>query len=198
MEFVRNDKHFCKYYDAIYILFHTGMRISEFCGLTIGDIDLKKNVSIVKQLHRTRDMRYVVVDTKSDAGNRVIPIKDDVCQCFKNILANRKKPKVQPIVDGYSGFLFLDKNDMPMVALHWEKYFQHIVAKYNRIYKVQMRGITPHVCRHTYCSHCAGAGMNPKTLQYLMGHSDISVAFNTYTHVDMDIVTEEVEKYGSA
>lgn len=199
LEFVRNDKHFCKYYDAIYILFHTGMRISEFCGLTIGDINLKKkNVSIVKQLHRTHDMRYVVLDTKTDASNRVIPINDDVCQCFKNILANRKKPKVEPMVDGYSGFLFYDKEDKPTVALHWEKYFQHIVAKYNRIYKVQMPEITPHVCRHTYCSHCAGAGMNPKTLQYLMGHSDISVTLNVYTHVDMDNVVSEVKKLGSA
>lgn len=42
------------------------------------------------------------------------------------------------MIDGYSGFLFLDKNDMPMVALHWEKYFQHIREKYNSIYKVQM------------------------------------------------------------
>ncbi len=38
LEFVRNDKHFCKYYDGIYILFYTGMRISEFVGLTIKDI----------------------------------------------------------------------------------------------------------------------------------------------------------------
>lgn len=199
LEFIKNDKYYSKYYDAVYILFYTGMRISELCGLTVADIDVKKkNVSIVKQLHRTRDMRYVVLDTKTDASNRVIPINDDVCQCFKNILANRKKPKVQPIVDGYSGFLFYDKEDKPMVALHWEKYFQHIVAKYNRIYKVQMPEITPHVCRHTYCSHCAGAGMNPKTLQYLMGHSDISVTLNVYTHVDMDNVISEVKKLGSA
>ena len=71
--------------------------------------------------------------------------------------------------------LFLDKNDMPMVALHWEKYFQHIREKYNSIYKVQMPPITPHVCRHTFCSNMAKSGMNPKMLQYIMGHSDISV-----------------------
>ena len=37
---------------------------------------------------------------------------------------------------------------------------------------VAMPNITPHVCRHTYCSNMAKSGMNPKTLQYLMGHSD--------------------------
>ena len=43
---------------------------------------------------------------------------------------------------------------------------------------------TPHVCRHTYCSNMAKSGMNPKTLQYLMGHSDIGVTLNTYTHLE--------------
>ena len=199
LEFIKNDKYYSKYYDAVYILFYTGMRISELCGLTIDSLNLKrKTVSISKQLQRTRDMEYVIEATKTDAGYRIIPISDEVCQCFKRILANRKKPKIEPMVNGYSGFLYLDKNDMPMVALHWEKYFQHMVGKYNKIYKVQMPKITPHVCRHTYCSHCAGAGMNPKTLQYLMGHSDISVTLNTYTHVDMDNVTEAVKKFGNA
>ena len=78
-----------------------------------------------------------------------------------------------------------------MVALHREKYFQHIVEKYNKIYKVQLPNITPHVCRHTYCSNQAKAGMNPKTLQYLMGHSDIGVTLNTYTHLGLEDAAEE-------
>ena len=81
-----------------------------------------------------------------------------------------------------------------MVALHWEKYFQHITTKYNSIYKVELPKISPHVCRHTYCSNMAKSGMNPKTLQYLMGHSDIGVTLNTYTHLGLDDVKEEVER----
>lgn len=81
-----------------------------------------------------------------------------------------------------------------MVAMHWEKYFQHAVQKYNRIYRIQLPKITPHVCRHTYCSNMAKSGMNPKVLQYLMGHSDISVTLNTYTHLKLDDAIEEVEK----
>ncbi len=83
-------------------------------------------------------------------------------------------------------------------AIWQQKYFQHIVEKYNGIYKVQMPKVTSHVCRHTYCSCMAGAWMNPKTLQYLMGHSDIGVTMNVYTHVDMGNVEEEVRKLGSA
>ena len=93
-----------------------------------------------------------------------------------------------------NGFLCLDKNEMPMVALHWEKYFQHIREKYNSIYKVQMPCITPHVCRHTFCSKMAKAGMNPKTLQYIMGHSDIGVTLNTYTHLQFDDALEEMKE----
>ena len=99
------------------------------------------------------------------------------------------------MVDGYVGFLFFDKNDKPMVALHWEKYMEHIIEKYNKIYRVQMPKVTPHVCRHTYCSNMAKSGMNPKTLQYLMGHSDIGVTLNTYTHLGAEDAKEELGKY---
>ena len=58
-----------KYYEVVYILFHTGMRISEFCGLTLKDIDLEnRTVNIDHQLQRTSDMRYIIETTKTDAG----------------------------------------------------------------------------------------------------------------------------------
>lgn len=114
------------------------------------------------------------------------------------ILANRVAPKIEPMVDGYAGFLFLDKNDKPMVALHWEKYLEHIIEKYNKIYRIQMPKVTPHVCRHTFCSNMAKSGMNPKTLQYIMGHSDISVTLNVYTHVQFDDSQAELLRVAKA
>ena len=66
--------------------------------------------------------------------------------------------------------------------------------KYNKIYRVQMPKVTPHVCRHTYCSNQAKAGMNPKTLQYLMGHSDIGVTMNVYTHLGMEDAAAEMAR----
>ena len=76
--------------------------------------------------------------------------------------------------------------------MHWQHRFNHMVHRYNEIYRVQMPNITPHVCRHTYCSNQARAGMNPKTLQYLMGHSDIGVTMNVYTHLGLDDAKEEM------
>lgn len=195
LEFVKNDQHFCKYYDGIYILFKTGLRISEFVGLTKKNLDFENNRIIVDhQLQRTRDMKYIIEDTKTESGERMVPMTPEVKEAFQRILASRKNPKVEPMVDGYSGFLYLDKNGRPMVALHWEKYFQHIREKYNKIYRIQMPKVTPHVCRHTFCSNMAKSGMNPKTLQYIMGHSDISVTLNTYTHLNYDDAEEEMQK----
>ena len=151
LKFVHDDNVYCKYYEVFYILFHTGLRISEFCGLTIKDIDLKNRIiNIDHQLQRIGSM------------------------------------------DGYVGFLFRDKNGMPEVALHWEHRLKNAVNRYNSIFRVQLPKITPHICRHTYCSNQAKAGMNPKTLQYLMGHSDIGVTMNTYTHLSLDDAKNEM------
>lgn len=195
LRFIKEDRHFCKYYDGIYILFNTGLRISEFVGLTVNDIEFdRQRIKIDHQLQRTRNMEYEILTPKTEKGERYVPMKEDVADCFRRIIQNRRHPKIEPMIDGYSGFLFLDKNDMPMVALHWEKYFQHIREKYNSIYKVQMPCITPHVCRHTFCSNMAKSGMNPKTLQYIMGHSDIGVTLNTYTHLQFEDALEEMKK----
>ncbi len=107
---------------------------------------------------------------------------------------NRNAPKAERIGGGYTGFLFTDKDGYPLVAKHWEHRFNHMVKRYNEIYKLQLPNISPHVCRHTYCSNMAKAGMNPKTLQYLMGHGDIGVTLNTYTHLGLDDEADELSR----
>ena len=199
LKFIQEDKHFSKYYDGIFILFNTGLRVSELCGLTISDIDFgNKRIRVDHQLQRTREMAYVIEETKTKSGTRFIPMSNEVMDCFRRIIQNRPKPFVEPMIDGYTGFLFLDKNDMPMVALHWEHYFKHILQKYNSIYKVQLPKITPHVCRHTFCSNMAKSGMNPKTLQYIMGHADISITLDTYTHVKFEDAKVEFDRVAEA
>ena len=94
--------------------------------------------------------------------------------------------------------MFLDKNDKPMVAIHWEKYLEHINEIFFKIYRILMTKVTPHVCRHTFCSNMAKSGMNPKTLQYIMGHSDISVTLNVYTHVQFDDAQAELLRVAKA
>ena len=113
---------------------------------------------------------------------------------FQAIIEDREKPRFEKMVDGHTGFLFTDKDGMPLVAMHWEHRFNHMVKRYNDIFRVQIPNITPHVCCHTYCSNMAKSGMNPKTLQYLMGHSDIGVTLNTYTHLGLEDAADELKR----
>ena len=195
LKFIHDDNVYCKYYEVVYILFHTGMRISEFCGLTLKDIDLENRIiNIDHQLLRRSEMKYVIEATKTNAGTRKLPMTEDVFRCFQAIIEDREKPRFEKMVDGHTGFLFTDKDGMPLVAMHWEHRFNHMVKRYNDIFRVQMPNITPHVCHHTYCSNMAKSGMNPKTLQYLMGHSDIGVTLNTYTHLGLEDAADELKR----
>ena len=195
MEFIKSDLHYCKYYEGIYILFKTGLRISEFCGLTIKDIDFKKHrIRIDHQLNKRGNRGYYIQEPKTESGIRIIPMTPDVEACFRTIISNRNPPNKEPVVDGKKGFLFFDKDGSIMYSLHWEHYFKHIRDKYNSIYRKKLPLITPHICRHTYCSNMAKSGMNPKTLQYLMGHSVIDVTLNTYTHVRYEDAVAEYKR----
>lgn len=102
LKFVHDDKCYYKYYEAFYILFHTGLRISEFCGLTVKDLDMEKQIlNVDHQLQRRGDSRYIIETTKTNAGTRRIPMTGDVYACFQSILESRRPPKPEPMIDGY-------------------------------------------------------------------------------------------------
>lgn len=110
LKFVHDDVVYCKYYEVVYILFHTGMRISKFCGLTLSDIDLeKKIINIDHQLQRSSKMEYIIESTKTNAGTRKLPMTDDVAQCFRAIIEDREPPEHERIIDGYGGFFLQTK-----------------------------------------------------------------------------------------
>ena len=95
LKFIKEDRHFCRYYDAIYILLNTGLRISEFCGLTKSDINFKDmTIRVERQLQRGSDMQYNIEKPKTECGNRFVPMTPEVADCFKNIIKNRAKNKV--------------------------------------------------------------------------------------------------------
>ena len=70
------------------------------------------------QLQRSHQMEYLIENTKTNTGTRVLPMTDEVYECFEAIIQNRPRPKKEPMIVGKTGFLYLDKNGMPMVALH--------------------------------------------------------------------------------
>ena len=54
--------------------------------------------------------------------------------------------------------------------------------------------IQPHILRHTFCTRKAEARMNPKVLQYLMGHSSIDMILNLYAHTNQGFAEEELRR----
>ena len=196
MNFIKTDKHYRCYYDEFVVLLETGMRVSELCGLTKQQLDFeKRRIWVDHQLVRKPDCTYYVEKTKTESGCRFIPMTDNVYKSLKSIIANRKKPSKEWIIDGYSGFLLLDKNGNPKVAMHIEHHFQWALKKYRKLHPDQpLPKITPHVFRHTFCTNMANAGMDLKSLQYLMGHSDAGVTMNVYTHASYDHAEQSMQK----
>ena len=195
LSFVQHDKVYQKYYDEIIILLGTGLRISELCGLTEADIDLDKQlINVDHQLLKIADVGYYVETPKTKSGNRVIPMSEKVLEAFQRVLNKRKY--AQPIIlEGYTKFLFLNRNGLPKVAVNYESMFRGLVRKYNKTQKVALpKVMTPHTLRHTFCTTLANAGMNPKALQYIMGHSNINMTLNYYAHTTSETSITEMKR----
>lgn len=181
LEFVRDDGG--NYYNDIVILLGTGLRVSELYGLTLSDVDFERRcVRVTKQLCRTAEKPYFVTSPKTKSGIRVVPMTDSVYMAFRNVVEHRGKPKIEVIVDGYSGFLFLDKDKRPKVAMHLENYMRGLQKRYLKSHGNTLPTITPHVLRHTFCTNAQQAMLDVKSLQYIMGHSTASVTLDVYTH----------------
>ena len=87
--------------------------------MTIHDLDMEKRIiDISKQLQRTTKMEYMIESTKTNVATRKLPMTEEVFRCFQAILEDREAPRVEKMVGGYTGFLYLDKNGMPEVAMH--------------------------------------------------------------------------------
>lgn len=100
LKFVKEDGYFSQYYDGIFILLKTGLRISELCGLTIRDVDLQeRTIDIHKQLQYTGGKKAYIEQTKTTAGTRVLPMSDEVYEAFKRVISGRKKPRVEQMID---------------------------------------------------------------------------------------------------
>ena len=195
LSFVQSDKVYQKYYDEIIILLGTGLRISELCGLTESDIDFEhKLINVDHQLLKVSGVGYHVETPKTKSGIRQIPMSTKVYEAFKRVLNGRGRAD-DFIVGGYSRFLFLNRNGLPKVAVNYETMFRGLVKKYNKSHEEALPKVTtPHTLRHTFCTNLANAGMNPKALQYIMGHSNINMTLNYYAHATSDSAMAEMER----
>ena len=194
LAFMEQDKTYSKYYDEVVILLETGLRISEFCGLTVHIDMANRIINVDHQLLKDSEIGYYIETPKTKKGERQLPMTERAYQAFNRVLQNRGK--AEPIViGGYSNFLFLNKKGFPKVAGNYESMLRGLVKKYNKTHKDQLPNITPHSFRHTYCTNMANRGMNPNTLQYIMGHSNITMTLGYYSHGTFNSAKSELERF---
>ena len=177
----------------VVLLLETGLRISEFCGLTT-HIDMQNKIlNIDHQLLKDSEIGYYIETPKTKNGKRELPLTERAYQAIQRILKNRGK--AQPlIVGGYSNFLFLNREGLPKVAGNYEGMVRGLIKKYNKYHTDKLPNITPHSFRHTYCTNMANRGMNPNTLQYLMGHANITMTLGYYAHGTFQSAKAELER----
>lgn len=170
------------------------MRISELCGLTESDVDMEAGViTIDHQLLRTNKIGRYVSDPKTKCGARKVGMRDDVKEAFRRVLNCPRKSNVS--IDGYSNFLFLTRTGNPRTAIDYQTILRRIREKHAKKYgPILPENMTPHTMRHTFCTRMALAGMNPKSLQYIMGHADIKITMNYYAHSDPDVAMDDLRR----
>lgn len=190
LSFVQHDKVYQKYYDEIIILLGTGLRISELCGLTEADIDLDKQlINVDHQLLKIADVGYYVETPKTKSGNRVIPMSEKVLEAFQRMLNKRKY--AQPIIlEGYTKFLFLNRNGLPKVAVNYESMFRGLVRKYNKTQKVALpKVMTPHTLTPHILHHVSKCRNEPQSIAVHHGtfqHQHDAELLRTYDFRNVD------------
>ncbi len=134
-----------------------------------------------------KDLQYIM-------GHSNIPLSRETIQAFQRVM--KKLPKAEPfVIDGRGNFLFVNHKGKPKVAIDYNMLFVRMVQKYNKHHKDNpLPHITPHTLRHTFCTRLASKNMNPKDLQYIMGHSNISITMNWYAHASIDTAKSEVQR----
>ncbi len=195
LSFIKTDNVYHKYYDDVLILLKTGLRISELCRLTVKDIDFQNEVvNIDHQLLKSKEQGYYIETPKTKSGIRQVPLSEETIKAFQWVIKSRLKTK--PIeIDGHTDFLFVNPKGKPKVAIDYSTLFVRMVKKYNKHHEDNpLPHITPHILRHTFCTKMAHRNMNPKDLQYIMGHSNIGITMNWYAHSSMESAKTEIKR----
>lgn len=192
--FAQSDPIYSKYADEIIILSETGVRISELCGFTT-HLDFKnRTIQVDHQLLRDSEIGFYIETPKTKNGVRQIHMSERAYGAFQRVL--KRRGKVTTIaVDGYTDFLFLNsRNGLPKTAANYDAMVKGLTRKYNKLHKDQLPNITPHTFRHSFCTRMANSGMNPKALQYIMGHANITMTLDYYAHASFESAKAEMER----
>ena len=196
LKFVEQSKVYKPHLQMMQVMFGACLRVSETIGLTWSDVDMKnREIHVGGQLvYYEGDEGYCFHDseTKTDAGIRDIPMTQMVYDAFRkqkelNLMLGLQS-KVE--IGGRSGFNSFLKN---IVNAYNKK--ENILAANEKREPELMPHISSHILRHTGCTRLGENNVNPKVMQYVMGHSDAQITMNIYNHIaEMSHVENEMSK----
>lgn len=184
--FLETAKQMGSWYCPLYeFLLNTGCRLGEAGALRNGDI-IRGQIRISRTITRTEVGGYIVgEDTKTAAGKRVIPMNDGARQA----LADQKKRNAIASGDHVVGM-----DDMifrsPRGSLLKSANVNADVAKICDVANIDRFAV--HAFRDTFATRCVESNMPVKTLQEIMGHTDIKMTLGLYTHVMDDQKQEQL------
>ena len=114
-------------------------------------------------------------------------------EAFERVIADRSNAKIPE----YANFLFLTNRGKPTDYYSWDAKFRNYVKHINKVEACTLAPITPHLCRHTFCSDMVLDGINLKVLQKIMGHSSLQMTADRYAHInDEEEIVKEFRKTG--
>jgi len=179
------------YYDMFCFLINTGLRCGEAGALRYDDVKDGK-ITVKRTLTRQEDARFVIgQDAKTKAGQRTIPLTD----AAKEALDRQKRFNIQTqgasIFEGDHLFFSNAKGGVAD-SNHVSQQIRSICKKAG----IQSFGV--HAFRDTFATRAAASGMQPKTLQEILGHSDIRITLNLYTHVLEEQKVDEMNRVSIA
>ena len=211
LNYLRNNETYSHWYPIFAVMLGTGMRVGEITGLRWCDIDLDNGVidinhTLVYYCHRHEvelNGCYFNINTpKTKASNRKIPMIESVKEAFLMENANQEKSgiKCSAVIDGYSDFIFVNRNGKTQHQGTLNKAIRRIIRDCNDEVLLNDENATVllphfscHSLRHTFSTRMCEAGINVKVIQDTLGHQDISTTMNIYTDATKEMKKQEFE-----
>ncbi|WP_022764033.1 tyrosine-type recombinase/integrase [Butyrivibrio sp. XPD2006] len=178
------------YYNVFRMAIQTGMRIGEIGALKNSDI-YDGAIHIQRTITRKEDGSYCIgTETKTWHGKRTIPLNSAISEIIEN------QRKVNHILDGnISGFddlIFKAPERGLLMATPADREIGRICKR------TGIEKFTAHAFRDTFATRCIEQGVEPRTLQELLGHSDFGLTMNLYGHVIDDTKEKAMNKLNIA
>lgn len=178
-----------KHYYLFVLVIQTGLRVGEVIGLKWSDIDFVKGTLTVNRSvsYIKEEKKYVEFPPKTKAGHRTIPLTQIALNALMQVKQKRALSN-QSINILYADYVFTTKSGLPVSKAYLDNALKVFCEKEG------IAVISMHNLRHTFASRCIEAGMRPKSLQKILGHSDISITMNRYVHTSEEEIKNEMQK----